>query len=135
VRQEILDSFARLRAHEHNGMRPYESLIAEEIAIVDPAELTAKELFRELARRKLFRQPVAVPWKDLYFMSVANPRCPQAKLLPDGALDRDYKYSREVSRLDVEDTICVPMQLSLLPATSRQLIQSKLPEVWKRLAP
>jgi hypothetical protein len=82
-----------------NGTLPYESLIAGQIAIVDPAELTAKELFRELARRKLFRQPDAVPWKDLYFMSVANPRCPQAKLLPDGALDRDYKYSREVSRL------------------------------------
>lgn len=135
VREGILDSFARLRAHEHNGVRPYESLIAEEITLVDPAELTAKELFRELARRKLFGRSDVDKSQDFYFMSVANPRSPEAKIGTDGSLDREYKYSRKVGRLNVEDTICVPMQLSLLPATSRQLIQSRLPEVWKRLAP
>jgi glutamate racemase len=56
VRQEILDSFARLRAYEKDGERPFANLIAEKIAVVDPAELTAKELFRELARRKMFRK-------------------------------------------------------------------------------
>ena len=56
VRQEILNSFARLRNYEKDGERPFASLIAEHIAVVDPADLTAKELFRELARRKMFRE-------------------------------------------------------------------------------
>jgi glutamate racemase len=136
VRQEILDSFARLRAHEHNGMRPYESLIAEEIAIVDPAELTAKELFRELARTKLFAAPASIEprYEDGFYMSVANARCREAQRSADGSLDRDYKYGRQPGRLDLEDTLNVPMKISLLPPASVNLIRSKLPEVWKRLS-
>jgi hypothetical protein len=136
VRQEILDSFARLRAHEHNGMRPYESLIAGQIAIVDPAELTAKELFRELARRKLFAAPASIEPRDEdgFYMSVANARCREAQRSADGSLDRDYKYGRQPGRLDLEDTLNVPMKIALLPPASVNLIRSKLPEVWKRLS-
>jgi glutamate racemase len=136
VEQEILDAFARVRAYEYNGERPFESVIAEIITVVDPAEMTAKELFREMARRKLFCQPAAeggAP-KDLFFMSVANSRCPEAKTKPDGSLDADYKYGRQPSGLTVEDTIGVPMQISLLPVSTRNLIQSRLPEVWTGLS-
>ena len=135
VKQEILDAFAQVRAYEHNGDRPFESLIAESITVVDPAEMTAKELFREMARRKLFRQPAkdASAANDLFFVSVANTKCPEAKTKADGTLDYDYKYGRQPGRLGVEDTICVPMALSLLPVSTRNLIQSRLPEVWIRL--
>ncbi len=140
VRQEILDSFARLRAYEKNGERPFANLIAEKIAVVDPAELTAKELFRELARRKMFRktsegagsQQSTAP-KDQFYISVANPRFAGVALSADGSLDRDYKYGRSPGRLDVEDTICVPMTQDRLPPTSLNLIRTKLPEVWQRL--
>lgn len=135
VRQEILDAFARLRNLDVEGQQPYRDLISESLTIVDPAELTARELFRELARRKQFRKatPRSVDHTDQFFMSVANPRCAAAKLNAERALDHDYKYSRDPMHLDVEDTICVPMTMELLPASSIQLIQSKLPEVWSRL--
>ena len=135
VKQEILDAFAHVRAHQKNGKRPFEALIAETITVVDPAEMTAKELFRELARRKLFCQPTAEgnAANDLFFMSIANTRCPEAKTKADGSLDYDYKYGRQPGALGVEDTICVPMQISLLPVSTRNLIQSRLPEVWTRL--
>jgi hypothetical protein len=124
-----------VRAYEHNGDRPFESLIAESITVVDPAEMTAKELFREMARRKLFGQPAsdADAANDLFFVSVANAKCPEAKIKADGTLDYDYKYGRQPGQLGVEDTICVPMQISLLPVSTRNLIQSRLPEVWTRL--
>ena len=142
VRQEILDSFARLRAYEKDGERPFANLIAEKIAVVDPAELTAKELFRELARRKMFRkafedldsQKSAVA-RDQFYISIANPRSAGVVLSDDGSLDRDYKYGRSPGRLQIEDTICVPMTQDRLPSTSLNLIRTKLPSVWLRLNP
>ena len=135
VKQEILSAFAGLREYEHAGERPFESLIAESITVVDPAEMTARELFREIARQKLFHTPVPgeAARKDQFFMSIANPRCAEAKRNADGSLDRDYKYGRQPGQLAIEDTICVPMEISLLPASSANLIRSRLPEVWKRL--
>lgn len=137
VEQEILNSFERLRTWEENGRRPFESLIAESIDVVNPAEMTAKELFRELARNNLFRSEDdrKSPGKDQFFMSVANPGCSESQRMPDGSLDRDYKYSRKAGRLQIEDTICVPMQVRILPAPSVNLIRSRLPEVWVRLNP
>ena len=135
VKQEILDAFAHVRAYEQNGDRPFESVIAENITVVDPAEMTAKELFREMARRKLFCQPGAEgkSANDLFFMSVANTRCPEVRIKADGSLDYDYKYGRQPGALGVEDTICIPMQIPLLPVSTGNLIQSRLPEVWRRL--
>ncbi len=135
VKQEILNAFAVLRAYEHQGERPFESQIAESITVVDPAEMTARELFRELARRKLFRVPAAgeAAGKDQFFMSIANPGCAEAKRNVDGSLDRDYKYARQPGQLTIEDTICIPMEISLLPASSADLIRSRLPEVWMRM--
>jgi|GEM_PF-305456 len=140
VRQEILDSFARLRAYEKNGERPFVNLIAEKIAVVDPAELTAKELFRELARRKLFRKvsgesdsPESAVAPDQFYISIANPKSAGVVLSADGSLDRDYKYGRSPGRLQIEDTICVPMTQDRLPSTSLNLIRTKLPHVWQRL--
>jgi hypothetical protein len=140
VRQEILDSFARIRAYEKDGERPFASLIAEKIAVVDPAELTAKELFRELARRKLFRrtseeteQQQLTMARDQFYISIANPRSAGVVLSTDGSLDREYKYGRSSGRLEIEDTICVPMTQDRLPATSLNLIRTKLPSVWQRL--
>lgn len=140
VRQEILNSFARLRNYEKDGERPLASLIAENIAVVDPAELTAKELFRELARRKMFRtgrdnadkrQPALT--SDQFYISIANPRSAGVVLSADGSLDRDYKYGRSPGHLEIEDTICVPMTPDRLPATSLNLIRTKLPYTWQRL--
>ncbi len=135
VQNEILSAFARMRAYETNGETPFKSLIAESIAIVDPAELTAKELFRETARRKLLRKSSADSPKsgDLFFISIANQNCPQAVINSDQSLDRDYKYSRDPGHLEIEDTICVPMKIELLPESSVSLIRSRLPEVWRRM--
>ena len=135
VKQEILNAFAGLREYEHDGKRPFASLIAESINVVDPAEMTARELFREMARRKLFRAsvPGEAVRNDQFFMSIANPGCAEAKRNMDGSLDRDYKYGRQPGQLTIEDTICVPMEISLLPASSANLIRSRLPEVWTRL--
>lgn len=135
AQQEILEAFARLRSHTERGTQPYRELISEKIHVVNPAELTAKELFRSLASAKLRRTTQDSPSTtgDLFFISVANPQSPGIRLNADGGLDRDYKYGREAGRLDLEDTRTIPMTPQQLPEPSLNLIRSRLPEVWRRL--
>ncbi|MFN9720196.1 MAG: cellulase family glycosylhydrolase [Planctomycetota bacterium] len=139
VQQEILRAFADLRRHEVNGNRPYEHLIADQIQVVDPARLTARDLFIQLSQRRMRANGSdgtigSVAGRDWFYLSVANHRCASVQLDANGALTREYKYSRSPGSLDVEDTICVPMSRDLLPATSLSLIRTRLPQVWQRLS-
>lgn len=131
----IVGEFARLRELSENGTFPYRDLIAREIVVVNPAEATAKELFRNLAQARLRRsstlKSLAAP--DLFFLSVPNPESPGIRLTADGALDSAYKYGRLAGNLSLEDTRFVPLDVSTLPNSSLNLIRSRLPEVWKRL--
>ncbi len=136
VRSQILEAFDRLRSKEENGQKVYAQLISEKINIVDPAQLTAKELFRSLARNQLrssATQTVKQTAKQTvdFYISVPNPNCASLQITNDGALDHNYKYSRMPGKLDVEDTVNVPMTSSVLPKTSLNLMQSRLPLVWK----
>jgi glutamate racemase len=137
VGRQIRDAFARLREREVAGETPYRDLIAEEVRLVDPAELTAKELFRELARAhtRLKGDERSLLERDAFFISVPNPSWPGVRLDAGGGLAKDYKYGREPGHLDVEDTINVPLEPGMLPATSINLIRESLPEVWSRLQP
>ena len=130
VRGEIESAFSALRAQPE-----FSNLIAERIAVVNPAELTAKELFRSLASARLRLKPgeYRAAEAEAFYISVANPVFPGVQLAPDGSLDKDYKYSRDHGRLNVEDTRIIPMRAAALPAPSLNLIRAKLPEVSKRL--
>lgn len=135
IQTEIRAAFQQLRDFQEDGQYPYHSLIAEEIRLVNPAELTAKELFRSLARSRLrmTNQEHSTLASDQFYISVPDPKWPHIRLTPEGALDRDYKYSRETEQLTVEDTRVVPMTTNLLPESSLNLIRTRLPEVWNRL--
>lgn len=135
VAGEIEDAFARLREHEVSGTTPYRDLIAETIRLVDPAELTAKELFRELAlaRTRLKTGEKASVEGDAFFISVPNTASKGVRLDSSGGLTKDYKYGRDPGNLEVEDTINVPLRVEMLPETSLNLIRESLPEVWSRL--
>lgn len=133
VQKEIGSAFAELREKTPANR----DLIAEKIEFVNPAELTAKELFRSLASARMRLKQGERPLldRDEFFISVPNPACSSAKIAENGSLDSAYKYKREVGRFDLEDTKNVPMQLATLPKASVSLIQDKLPEVAKRLRP
>ncbi len=136
VQTEIQSAFAQLRDYQEDGHQPYRSLIAEEIFLVNPAELTAKELFRSLAKARLHFDSLAKEnrQKDQFYISVPNPHWPAIRLIAEGGLDREYKYSRATGQLAIEDTRVVPMTQELLPDSSLKLIRTRLPNVWKRLS-
>ena len=113
----------------------WSALISADLTFIDPAEWTARELFRELATRRLRSKTPATTGpapRDKFFISVPQPTCPGIRLNPQGSLDPEYKYSREAGALDVEDTVAVPLTLRHLPDSSRQLLQTRLPQVWQQ---
>ncbi|MGV3482836.1 MAG: glutamate racemase [Planctomycetaceae bacterium] len=136
VKDDIVSAFARLRDLQWQGddEKPFQSLVAEEIQIIDPAELTAKELFRSLALAGLRRggHSAADSAKGAFFISVPSAQGPGA-LETDGSFRNTYKYARQTRQFSVEDTRVVPLSPSMLPETSRRMIQTRLPSVWQRL--
>ncbi len=106
--------------------------VAENVSFIDPADSTARELFRELARARLRRKSDTAAPRAQFFLSVPNPASPEAKLAADGSLDADYKASREVGRFEVEDTVAIPLTAETLPASSAKLVQS-LTAVWQQV--
>jgi glutamate racemase len=136
VQDEILSAFQQLRQFEseESGDRPYETLIAEQLQIVNPAELTAKELFRQLALQRIRNtDDHSTNRHDWFFLSVPSPSLSASAVTPSSELSTEYKYGRTPGNLDLEDTRFVPMLVDQLPTASRQLVERRLPEVWKRL--
>lgn len=133
VQDEIARAFADLR----QGDEHYRPLIAEHLDFVDPAQLTAKELYQQLVETKRLLCPgaIATLGRDVFYISVANPASPGVKLDAAGGLEKDYKYGRSPGQFAVEDTKNVPMQIGELPASSARLIREKLPAVARRLEP
>jgi glutamate racemase len=107
-------------------------VIAPRMEYVNPAEWTARELFRELARAGL-RGGVGNRMKDSFYLSIPNPLRRDLSLTPDGGLEKEFKYSRSPGELEREDSVNVPMTLERIPATTRKLIEGRLPQVWERL--
>lgn len=126
VQEEIDRAFATLRARPE--FRP---LLAAELRYVNPGEWTARELFRELAAARL--RAVKPVEADGFYLSIPNPKRADLPLTADGGLEKSFKYGRLPGRLEVEDTVNVPMTRSRIPATTRQLIERRLPQVWSRL--
>jgi len=128
VQSEIDHAFATLRQDA-----ALEKLIAPKIEYVNPAEWTARELFRELASARI-RAKEAPPIPDSFYLSLPNPQRTELPLTADGGLEKDFKYSRLPGELDRQDTVNIPMTPERIPGTTRKLIETRLPEVWKRLS-
>lgn len=136
VQAEIAQAFEHLRTYRAaDGSQPYAALIREHLTFINPADFTAKELFRELARAQLRLKPEERPAaaKDSFFMSVPNREWPGVKLTAAGALEASYKHARTLGDFTRNDTPQVPMKPDLLPASAVSAIEKLMPEVWARL--
>lgn len=127
---EIDAAFARIRAEPG-----WKGWIAEKRLLVDPALLTARQLFLDLvqARLRIRSGETCVLAKDAFYFSVPDPSCPGVKMAPDGSLDSAYKYSRLPGNLKREDTKNVPLTPGRLPSPSVRLLRGRLQAVWSRL--
>lgn len=136
AQKELDAAFTALREERGaDGTQPWRELIAGERTFVNPAQATARELFRELASARLRLQAgekCLLPRGQFYF-SIPRPECPGIRLAATGALDRAWQYSRLPGRLEVEDTKNIPLTSGLIPANSAKLVSERLPAVWADL--
>lgn len=130
AKSEIDTAFDSLRKDD-----AFRDLIAEKRVFVNPAEATARELFRELAKAKLRLKgdERCIMEKGQFYLSMPRVDEVGIQLSADGSLDKDYKYSRSPGQLDFEDTKNVPLTPALIPANSAKLVRERLPAVWKAL--
>lgn len=136
VKEEIAAAFTRLREYRvADGTQPFRALIAGRIDFADPAEFTAKELFRELARRRLraAKDSTIPPAIAAAFVSVPNRNWPGVKVAADGSLAPDYKYSRSAGHPADEDTWVVPFAEARASLSSLLGLSAALPKVWAEL--
>jgi glutamate racemase len=131
AKDEIDTAFTTLRKED-----AFRDLIAGHRTFVNPAEATARELFRELAQAKLRLKPgeSCLLKHGQFYLSVPRVEEVGIQLSSDGSLDKDYKYSRSPGRLDFEDTKNMPLTPALIPANSAKLVRERLPAVWKSLS-
>jgi len=124
-------AFSRLRSFRNqDGSYPYRDLIAEKLQIIDPAQLTAKDLFRQLFLQRL-RAPKATTGVPIHqiFLSVPHKGNVEAGNLEQGWFSFDFKYGRVAGVYDKEHTKIVPLEPGLLNASSVSLLRSYAPNV------
>jgi glutamate racemase len=130
---ELSEAFRTARAYAApDGTHPYAATVAPNVALIDPGNSTARELVRELARTRLRRRGTNAPSASRFYFSVANPRAPGIQLAGDGSLAMNYKTRRIPGRMQIEDTIAIPLTSKNLPAESARLV-ARLPAVWREL--
>lgn len=130
-------SFDELREFETvEGETPYRGMVAEDVVFIDPAELTALQLYEILAEKELLlgSEDAASTTSDEFYISVPNPLCPGVVLRPDGrSFTYDYKYGRAPGVLEAEYVKRVPMNRENLGESALESIRASMPAVWDRL--
>jgi hypothetical protein len=132
----IANSFGRLRNfRKDDGSEPYKSMIFEKLTFIDPAALTATQLYEALADAKLLinKNEKSVLTTDEFYISVPNASLAGPKLAANGGFTYEYKYGRVLGNYAFEYVKRVPMSSANLSDTVRHSIKTEMPEVWKRL--
>jgi glutamate racemase len=132
----IANSFRRLRNfRKDDGSEPYKSMIFEKLTFIDPAALTATQLYEALADAKLLinKNEKSVLTTDEFYISLPNTSLAGTRLAANGGFTYEYKYGRVPGNFAVEYVIRVPMSSTNLSDTVRHSIKKAMPEVWKRL--
>jgi hypothetical protein len=125
---ELQAKLDELYDYQEDGEYVYRPYMAEEIALVDPAINTAKELFEHLDREALLNQ------SDMklseFYISVPNTLNENIQLEAPGAFSYDYKYGRNAG----EDQVYVkrvPFSRESIPADVLARLAEKIPNVYQ----
>lgn len=135
VERDLVEAFHRTRVYrDEGGAQPFASRLSQGLILVNPAEQSAKALFREMSARQLRRAPSSrvKPVVASFYFSVPNSTAAGVMLGSDGTLDNAYRLGRALGNFEKEDTTVVTLTPDNLPAASRSLVQA-LPKVWQAM--
>jgi glutamate racemase len=133
---ELAACLGRLRDFRApDGAQPYRNLIFERPSFINPAELTARQLYETLAGlgRLIREHDDSALDVDEFYISVPNPALAGVKLAETGGFTYEYKYGREPGHFEWEYVKYVPMSSENLSPAVRETIRTKMPVVWARL--
>ena len=134
--EKIAESLERLRDWRRpDGDEPYRNLILERPSFIDPAELTARQLYETLAGSGLLidnrdRPVISV---DEFYISVPNASSADARLAEGGGFTYECKYGRAAGDFEMEYVRRVPVSSVNLSPAVRERIRTSMPVVWNRL--
>ena len=132
----IATSFGRLRNfHKPDGDEPYKNLISAQLSFIDPAELTATQLYETLVAAGLLinKTGESILTTDEFYISVPNTSLAGVKLTVSGGFTYEYKYGRVPGHFAAEYVKRVPMSSTNLSDAVRESIKTRMPTVWERL--
>jgi len=92
-KETLRDMLHELRNHSIDGHYPYRHLIAEEVALVDPAVNTAIELYSLLCEQKLLAQNSSAT-QAAFYITIPNVDLPGVELETPHRFTYNYKYGR-----------------------------------------
>ena len=124
------EEFNRLRNYRENGIYLYRDLIAEDLLIVNPAEVVASQLYDHLAANNLLN-----PGNDRrgsrneFYVSVPNLRNSNVRLRKDGSFTYEYKYGRTAGDLQ-EYVRMVPFSRTSIPADILNRLSGQIPDIY-----
>jgi glutamate racemase len=126
--REIQAKLEELYDYQEDGQYVYRPYMADEIALVDPAINTAKELFEHLDQESLLNQ------SDMklseFYISVPNTLNPNIQLEAPGVFSYDYKYARTAGEIQ-EYVKRVPFSRETIPAEVLDRLAEKVPNVYE----
>jgi glutamate racemase len=123
--QEIEEVLEELYNYQKNGQYVYRHLMAEKIAIVDPAINVAEELYAFLAEQKLFN-PSGEMNESEFFISVPNTDNPNVKVDEKGRFPYDFKYGRKAGEVQ-EYVKIVPFSANNIPGETLERLEKSIP--------
>lgn len=130
VADQIRGQIQRLRDYQEEGRYVYRRQLAENVALVDPARLVARDLYRMLATEdKLAQSPPGQARAQFY---ITVPRPEQAGVAVDSAgwFTYEYKYGRP-SGYTADDVRTVPLTTRRLDPPTADRLRQRAPTVWQ----
>ncbi len=120
--------FARLHDYTEKGAHVYRPFLAKEVVLVDPAAITATQLYEFLsANRLLAGTPTGA---SEFYLSVPNEANPTVELEASGHFTHLYKYGRKPGT--GEETVrVVPFSRRTVPAETLTRLRATTPSVWE----
>lgn len=124
---QIREQLQRLYHYQENGQPVYRSCMADTIMLIDPAENTARELYKYLRERQLVND--AGLDRSEFYISIPNRANPAVRLDTAGNFTYKYKYHRRVG--DIQEYVRrIPFSRLTLDEQVIRRLQKRVPMVY-----
>jgi len=125
----------RLRNYQEDGQYLYRQYMANDIALIDPAFFTARELYQSLTKDNRFRPQgeASQATRGEFYVTIPARDQQDQNLNEGGGFTYDYKYSRRAGTVR-SDFRAVPFDESNLGPVVLKRLEERVPTVWALLS-